>query len=102
MGDERTLYESETKRTIPEVIDFLQQLTQWLGDRRLVFHRDGEEVVIEIPDDVVLEIEIEEEAKGKKRVKRSLEIEIEWTENRGAVAEAEMAVSREMAVDEEE
>lgn len=91
MGDERTLYESESRRSIDEVIDFLQQLTQWLGDRRLTFEDGERTVVIEIPEEVELEIEIEEEDKGKKRVKRSLEIEIEWIEDRAAASAVEEA-----------
>ena len=35
-----------------------------------------------IPDEVVLEIEIDEEDEGKEYVKRTLEIEIEWLEAR--------------------
>lgn len=82
MGEEKTLYESETNRTVPEVIEFLKQLSHWLGDRRLTFD-DGEQTVeINIPDDVVLEIEIEEEEEDNNRVKRKLEIEIEWVEER--------------------
>lgn len=78
MGEERTLYESESYRTIPEVIDFLQQLAHWLGDRRIAFDDGEQTTVIEIPDDVVLEIEIEEEDEGDGQVKRTLEIELEW------------------------
>lgn len=91
MGDERTLYESESRRSIEEVIEFLQQLTHWLGDRRLTFEDGERTVVIEIPEEVELEIEIEEEDEGKKRVKRSLEIEIEWVEDRATVSAAEVA-----------
>lgn len=97
MGEERTLYESEARRTVPEVIDFLQQLAHWLGDRQLAFDDGDETVVITIPDDVVLEIEIEEEDEGDGRVKRSLEVEIEWIEEKtgsaasAAIVEAESA-----------
>ena len=82
MSDERNLYESETRRTTAEVIDFLQQLAQWLGDRRLTFDDNGGVVEMTIPDEVVLEIEIEEEDEGESFVKRTLEIEIEWLEAR--------------------
>lgn len=86
MGEERTLYDSETERTIPEVMAFLQELMHWLGDRRFIIDRGEETIVIEIPDEVVLEIEIEEEFEGENRVKRSLEIEIEWVEEKEADA----------------
>lgn len=95
MGEERTLYESESRRSTAEVVDFLQQLAHWLDDRQIAFDDGDETVVITIPDDVVLEIEIEEEDEGDGRVKRSLEVEIEWIEEKAgsaassAVAEAE-------------
>jgi len=89
MGEERTLYESETERTIPEVMAFLQELTHWLKERRFLIDRGEETVVIEIPEDVVLEIEIEEEYEGENRVKRSLEIEIEWVEEKAGGGEEE-------------
>lgn len=82
MGEERTLYESESRRSTAEVVDFLQQLAHWLDDRQIAFDDGDETVVITIPDDVVLEIEIEEEDEGDGRVKRSLEVEIEWMEEK--------------------
>lgn len=97
MGDERTLYESESRRSVSEVVDFLRQLAHWLGDRQIAFDDGDETIVITIPDDVVLEIEIEEEDEGGGRVKRSLEIEIEWMEEKAAsstaapIADAESA-----------
>ena len=96
MGEERTLYESESRRSIDEVIEFLQQLSQWLGDRTITFEEGDRTVAIKLPDEVVLEIEIEEEDKGKKGVKRSLEIEIEWVEEQvdgEAVVQAEAAAA---------
>jgi amphi-Trp domain-containing protein len=90
MGDERTLYESESHRTMAEVIDFLQQLAGWLGERRLGFDRDGKTIWIAVPEEVELEIELEEEDEGDRWVKRSLEIELTWLEERvGSSAEEE-------------
>ncbi|MDX1662907.1 MAG: amphi-Trp domain-containing protein [Candidatus Promineifilaceae bacterium] len=84
MSEEKTLYESESYRTVPEVIEFFRQLAHWLEDRRIIFPHGEEEIVIEIPDEVVLEIELEEEDAGVNRIERSLEIEIEWTEDTSA------------------
>lgn len=89
MGDERTLYESEAQRTTAEVIEFLEQLARWLGDGRLGFERDGETVWIAVPEEVELEIELEEEDAGTNLVKRSLEIEIMWMEARVGGADEE-------------
>ena len=99
MEEERTLYESESHRTIPEVIDFLHQLAHWLGDRRLTFEEGEVTIVIQIPDEVVLEIEIEEEDEGDNQVKRSLEIGIEWVEGRASSPAAGTAMVRGSEVD---
>lgn len=79
MGEEKTIYESETRRTRGEVIDFLQQLAKWLGDGRIGVDHGDETTIIEIPDEVTLEIEIEDEDAGEGQIKRSLEVELEWT-----------------------
>lgn len=105
MGDERTLYESEARRSLPEVSDFLRQLAHWLGNGQLSFPKGEERITIEIPHDVELEIELEEEDEGDGLVKRSLEIEIEWivekTMDAAAISEAHSAVS-DSATEEEE
>lgn len=108
MGEEKTLYESESRRSVSEVVDFLQQLAHWLGDRQITFDDGDETIVITIPDNVMLEIEIEEEDEGDGRVKRSLEVEIEWMEEKAGsvatatVAEAETAAKAAVRVEEEE
>ena len=84
MSEEETLYESESLRTVPEVIDFIRQLAHWLEDRRIIFPHGEETMELQIPDEVVLEIEVEEEDAGPNRLKRSLEIEIEWSEQMAA------------------
>lgn len=89
MGEERTLYESETKRSIPEVVDFLQQFAQWISEQQLTVDQGEGTLVVDIPDNVVLEIEIEEEDDGTGQVKRSVEIEIEWSEEREVTAAAD-------------
>lgn len=84
MGREKVLYKSEMPRTLAEVSDFLRQLAQWLEGRRIAFGEGEQQTVIEIPEQVVLEIKIEEEGGGLKRLKRSLEVEIEWMEGEAA------------------
>ena len=106
MGEERTLYESESRQTIPDVVNFLQQLSQWIADQRIVIQDAEETVMIEIPHNVMLEIEVEEEDEGPNRVKRSLEIEIEWIEDKATRsvidAEAEKEALEQMSATEEE
>lgn len=89
MGDEKTLYESESRRTIAELIDFLEELTQWLENREIGFEAEGETTMMAIPEEVELELEIEEEDEGGRQVKRTLEIEITWREERPRGSEEE-------------
>ncbi len=92
MSKEKVLYKSETPRTLAEVSDFLRQLAQWLEGRRIAFGDGEQQMVIEIPEQVVLEIKVEEEGGGRKRMKRSLEVEIEWVEGEmpaGSIGPAE-------------
>lgn len=77
MGREVILFESEEPKEIQSVADFLRQLADKLDEQKVVL-RDGQnEVSLEIPSSVVLEIKAEEEEK-KQKTQRSLEIEIEW------------------------
>lgn len=89
MGDEKTLYESESRRTITEVVDFLKQLAQWLENREIGFETEGETWMMAIPEEVELEIEIEEEDEGGQQMKRTLEIEISWREAKTVGVEEE-------------
>ncbi len=83
MGREKLLFKSEETRSAADVADFLQQLAEKIRERQVTLRRDTEEVVLNLPENVVLELKAEEEVK-KGKTKRSLEIEIEWRENGGA------------------
>jgi len=82
--EEKTLLESETKKTASEVASFLRKLSNMI-EKRIITLKHGEKVLtLALPENITLEIEVEEEGKGDK-VKRSLEIELEWYE--GELAE---------------
>ena len=85
MGNEEVLYESEERQTVPDVINFLRQLADRMTDQQVVFGEGEEEVTLEIPHNVMLEIEVEREEEGPGKVKTSLEIEIEWIEDRATL-----------------
>ena len=85
MGNEEVLYESEERQTVPDVINFLRQLADRMTDQQIVLSKGDEELVIEIPHNVILEIEIEREEEGPGKIKTSLEIELEWTEDKATL-----------------
>jgi amphi-Trp domain-containing protein len=77
MGKETTLFESEEKKDIQNVADFLRQLADKIEQKQVVLRQGTEELTLELPHTVNLEIKVEDELK-KTKTKRSLEIEIEW------------------------
>jgi len=77
MGKEKILFSSEEKKDLQSVAVFLQQLAVKLAQNRVILRQGSEEIVVDIPNNVVLEIKVEEELK-KNKTQQSLEIEIEW------------------------
>lgn len=78
MGEEMVLFSSEERRQVSEVADFLRELANKLQEGQVILRQGDSEVPLTIPKEVVLEIKAEEETKGSGKIKRSLEIEIEW------------------------
>jgi amphi-Trp domain-containing protein len=79
MGQETVLFKSEERKDLPGVVDFLRQLADKLAQNEVTLRQGANELKLSIPNQVVLEIKVEEETKHSSN-KRSLEIEIEWTE----------------------
>jgi amphi-Trp domain-containing protein len=78
MGRETRLFKSEERRSRPEVSTFLHQLADKLGDGRVVLRQGAEELTLEFPHNLILEIQVEDEDKRSKGIQHSLEIEIKW------------------------
>ena len=77
MGKEVVLFSSEEPRTPQDVAAFLHQLADKVEQGRVILRQDKEEVSLDIPAKVVLELKAEEEIK-KRKTQRTLEVEIEW------------------------
>jgi len=82
MAEEVVLFKSEEPKSLDDVAIFLRQLANRLDGNEVVLRRGEEEVRLAIPNRVVLELKAEEEG-----AKRSLEIEIEWTEGEAETGE---------------
>ena len=79
MGKEIVLFKSEERKDLASVVAFLHQLADKLAENRVILRKGSEEIVIDVPDNVVLELKVEEEDK-KGKAKRTIEVEIEWIE----------------------
>jgi len=80
MGKEIVLFESEERKDLAGVVAFLHQLADKLAENQVILRQGSEEIVIDVPDNVVLELKVEEEEDKKGKIKRTLEVEIEWIE----------------------
>ena len=79
MGREVVLFASEERQPRSAVADFLRQLAERVEAGEVVLQKGTESLTLQIPSNTVLEIKAEEEDKSG-RMKRSLEVEIEWME----------------------
>ncbi len=78
MGREVRLFKSEEPRKRNEVVAFLRELAGKIEEGRVVLKQGGEELSLEIPQNLILDVQAEDEDKKKKGTQRSLEVEIKW------------------------
>ncbi len=81
MGKEIRLFKSEERKSREEVSNFLRQLADRISDGTVVLSQGTEELTLELPQQLVLEVEAEDKMKGAKGVQHNLEIEIKWFDN---------------------
>lgn len=78
MGKEVRLFKSEERMNRSSVSAFLHQLADKLGEGNIVLRQGGEEISLNLPHNLILEIQVEDEDKKRKGVQHSLELEIKW------------------------
>ena len=77
MGEETRLFKSEERKNRVEVSEFLTQLAGKISAGEVVLRQGQEEIRLQLPHNLVLEIQVEDEEKNQS-VQHSLEIEIKW------------------------
>ena len=77
MGRETVLFKSEEKKASSDIANTLRQIADKIDDGTMILKQGSEEITLEFSKNMVLELKIEEE-QGKKRLKKSFEIELEW------------------------
>jgi amphi-Trp domain-containing protein len=76
MGRETVLFKSEEKKASGDVANTLRQIADKIDAGTMILKQGSEEITLEFPKNMVLELKIEEEQ--GKRLKKSFEIELEW------------------------
>jgi amphi-Trp domain-containing protein len=78
MGQEVRLFKSEERMNRSSVSDFLHQLADKLAAGNVVLRQGAEEISLALPNNLILEVQVEDEDKKRKGVQHSLEVEIKW------------------------
>ena len=81
MGRETRLFKTEERKTRSDVSDFLHQLADKISNGQVVLSRGDENITLQIPHNLILEVQVEDEDKRTKGIQHSLEIEIKWFDN---------------------
>jgi amphi-Trp domain-containing protein len=80
MSKERKIFKSEEPQQRQQVSDFLEQIAGKIAEGRVILRQGQQEIALEIPQNLILEIQVEEEDKRERGLQHSLEIEIKWVE----------------------
>ena len=81
MGRETRLFKSEERKNRADVGNFIHQLADKITNGKIVLSQGAEELTLQLPQNLILEIQVEDEEKGSKGIQHSLEIEIKWFDN---------------------
>ncbi len=84
MGREIELFKSKERKDRQEVAEFLRLLAEKVASGSIVLKQGQEEVTVQLPDVLQLEVEVEDEQKSKKGLQHKLEIELKWYDNDSA------------------
>ena len=78
MGEETRLFKSEERKNRADVSAFLHQLADKVAEGRVVLRQGQEEITLDLPHNLILEIQVEDEDKKTKGIQHSLEVEVKW------------------------
>ena len=78
MGKEIRLFKSEERKSRSDVSAFLHQLADKLAEGQVVLRQGQEELTLQVPQRLILEVQVEDEDKKRKGIQHSIEVEIKW------------------------
>ena len=83
MGKETRLFKSEERKKRSEVSEFLHQIAERIASGEVVLRQGTEDLVLQIPENLIFEVQVEDEDKKSKGIQHSLEIAIKWFDHDG-------------------
>ncbi len=91
MGKEIKLFKSEERKNRSDVSEFFHQIADKIQEGRIVLRQAGEQIALNLPHNLILEIQVEDEDKKSKGIQHSLEIEIKWFDDDQSSGPLELA-----------
>ncbi len=77
MGKETVLFKSEEKKNSSDIAQTLRLIADKIDSGTMTLKQGKTDIQVDFPGTMKLELKVEEE-QGKKRLKKSFEIELEW------------------------
>lgn len=78
MGRETVLFSSKETRSRADISTFLREVADRMDTGRITLRQGPNELVLDLPSQMVLELKVEDEEKRRKGTQHSLEIELKW------------------------
>jgi amphi-Trp domain-containing protein len=78
MARKTRLFKSKERKNGADVAEFLRQIAQRIESGEVVLRRGQEELVLKIPKNLILEVQVDDKEKKVKGVQHNLEIELTW------------------------
>lgn len=78
MGKETRLFKSEERKTRAEVSAFLRQVADKIEEGQVILRQGKDELTLDMPYNLILGVQVEDEVKRSKGIQHSLELEIKW------------------------
>jgi amphi-Trp domain-containing protein len=81
MGRETRLFKTEERKNRVDISNFFHQLADKIASGKVVLSQGAENLTLQLPENLILEVQVEDEEKGTKGIQHSLEVEIKWFDN---------------------
>ncbi|PIE42177.1 MAG: amphi-Trp domain-containing protein [Gammaproteobacteria bacterium] len=81
MGRETTLFKSKEPKSRADVVSFLHDIANLIEQGGVKLRRGSDEIRFDLPDQLILELKLEDEEKRHKGTQHSFEVELKWYDN---------------------
>jgi len=81
MGKKTMLFKSKERRGRSDVSAFLHQLADRISVGQVVLRQGQEEIALELPQNVTLEVQAKADERREKGTRHRLELELTWSDD---------------------